>query len=158
MPSPRASWFSARPAAGEGVWLAALEQGFGKFRAKQKGSIDEEGTDLIAAGGQPGATLSLLTGHRYKRVFLAVTADHRKNEEAKILPILRENLTTAINDHRLMTASVTPTGSRNDHPPKLESGRERSTCWHAINSPGDHRSHAAQDSTGHQHQAFLRRS
>jgi hypothetical protein len=93
---------------GEGVWLAALEQGFGKFRARQKGSVDEEGTDLIAAGGQPGATMSLLTGHRYKRVFLAVTAERRKTEEAKMLPILRENLIASLKDHRLMTASVTP--------------------------------------------------
>ena len=52
--------------------------------------------------------MSLLTGHKYKRIWFATTAKRRQTEETKVLPILRKNLIAALADHRLMTASVTP--------------------------------------------------
>jgi hypothetical protein len=114
---PQAASFSLHPltqaelvlsstAAGEGVWLAALEQAFGQYREKQRGSDDPEGTDAIAAGGQPGAAMSALTGHKVKRVYFATTTKRREAEQAKMLPILRENLLMALMAHRLITASV----------------------------------------------------
>jgi hypothetical protein len=93
---------------GDGVWLAVVEQAYGKFREKAKGSADEEGTDIIANGGNPGTTLALMTGHQYRRVGFAVTAKRRVTDESRMLPLLRKELIAAFREGRLVTASVTP--------------------------------------------------
>jgi hypothetical protein len=93
---------------GDGVWLAALEQAVGRYDEKLKASSDEEGTDIISGGGRVASTMSLLTGHRCKSIRFATTAQRREENEARILPSLRQELVSALHDGRLIAANVTP--------------------------------------------------
>ena len=95
--------------AGDGVWLAILEQGFGRGRAQAKlGTDDVEGTDQIRNGGTISATIPLLTGHRSRYIRFSRTVEGRKAFADRALPLLRTELKTAFADGRMVLASVTP--------------------------------------------------
>jgi hypothetical protein len=52
----------------EGVWLAVMEQAFGKYRSMLKGhGEDVDGTDVLRLGGDSSPTIAALTGHAARR-------------------------------------------------------------------------------------------
>lgn len=64
--------------AGDGAWLAVLEQAFGKYRALLRGqSIDVDGTEILRRGGDSAVTIQQLTGHATRRIHFPLTAERR---------------------------------------------------------------------------------
>jgi hypothetical protein len=93
--------------AGDGEWLAIMEQAFGKYRALSKGESDDvEGTELIRTGGDSMPTLHALTGHKIVRFAFGKTVEEHTANAEKMLPKLREELVSALADHRAITAGV----------------------------------------------------
>jgi hypothetical protein len=89
---------------GEGTWLALVEQGFGRLRASSAGKPDAaEVTDFIARGGSTGTSIAALTGHGRKSIGMPRDRDAG---EASTLPRLRKELSSAMRDRRIVTASV----------------------------------------------------
>jgi hypothetical protein len=95
--------------AGDGAWLAIMEQAFGKYksRARHKGD-DVEGTEILRTGGDSGPTIEALTGHKFLRFAFGKTIEIRKANEAEVLPKVRKELVAALAEHRLMTAGMSP--------------------------------------------------
>jgi hypothetical protein len=98
---------------GDGVWLADLEQAFGRDRANQKGGDPDtdanlDGTDLIRNGGDSGQAIGVITGHRVHRIHFARTLSERKAKTDTVLPELRRQIQTTIAAHRVVTAGVNP--------------------------------------------------
>jgi hypothetical protein len=93
---------------GDGVWLAIMEQAFGKYRARLHGSAtdDVEGTELIRTGGDSMPTIRSLTGHECMRISFGKTVEFRKANADKILPKLRKELVSALSEHRVITAGI----------------------------------------------------
>jgi hypothetical protein len=93
--------------AGDGVWMAIMEQAFGKYRAITKGGDgDIDGTDVIRTGGDSLPTIEALTGHKAIRISFGKTVEFRKANADKVLPHVREELKRALADHRVITAGV----------------------------------------------------
>lgn len=93
--------------AGDGYWLAVMEQAFGEFRARKQGlEDDEEATDSISHGGRTGPTIDALTGNSHKSIAAGPSVERRKADAAKVLPQLRTEMLAALRDHRVMTVSV----------------------------------------------------
>jgi hypothetical protein len=106
--------------AGDGVWLALLEQALGRTRGRQRaGTEDVEGVDEIRDGGSTGASITLLTGHPVSRYRFARTLEARQAASAKLLPHLRRSLIDALADGRMVLATV--------HPPVMPTTREAAT-------------------------------
>lgn len=99
--------------AGDGAWLAVLEQAFGKYRATLKsGSAADvdavDGTDVLRKGGDSAVTIRQLTGHATRRITFPASAEGRAADREKVLPELRQALRAALDGHRLITAGVDP--------------------------------------------------
>jgi hypothetical protein len=92
--------------AGEGFWLAALEQGYSRYREQIKGTTDEEATDMISHGGTPSDAIAMMTGHRVKSIRFPLTLNRRQIDAQKILPGLRDDLVAAVKERRLIVADV----------------------------------------------------
>jgi hypothetical protein len=93
----------------EGVWLAVMEQAFGKYRSILKGKgADVDGTDVLRLGGDSAPTIALLTGHAARRIRCGVSVEDRRANAPQVLPELRDALVEAIASHRLITAGVNP--------------------------------------------------
>jgi Calpain family cysteine protease len=112
---------------GDGAWLAIMEQGFGKYKSREHGHGDDvEGTEIIRVGGDSAPTISALTGHKTLRIAPGKTVEARKANKDKMLPEIREQLTAAITNHRLITAGMDPPapdvkldGTRTPIPPNI---------------------------------------
>ena len=95
--------------AGDGAWVAVMEQAFGKYRGFTKGTAaDADGTDSLWRGGDTALTMRMLTGHATRRIPFARTMQVRASKAEKILPELRDALVETLADHRFVTASVAP--------------------------------------------------
>ena len=106
---------------GDGMWLALLEQGFGRGRALGRvGRDDVEGVDEIRNGGSITASIRLLTGHRAKQVVFRRTVESRRAVADQVLPMVRQELSSALSDGRLVLAAVagptTPTTQPTSRP------------------------------------------
>ena len=95
--------------AGDGCWLAAMEQGYSQYALDKKGKepADEgEATDAISGGGVTKVVISALTSHTTKSMKIEATVEGRKANAAKFLPELRSELQATLGAHRVMTVSV----------------------------------------------------
>jgi hypothetical protein len=96
--------------AGDGVWMAIIEQAYGKYESASQGhGTDVEGTELVRTGGMAMEAVEVLTGEKCVRIRLGRTAEARKADAGKVLPKLRQQLVQAFDNHRAVTAG---TGSR----------------------------------------------
>jgi hypothetical protein len=93
--------------AGDGVWMAILEQAYGKYESASKGhGTDVEGTELVRTGGMAMDAVQVLTGQKCVRITLGRTIEARKTSADKVLPRLRQQLIEAFANHRAVTAGV----------------------------------------------------
>ncbi len=89
----------------QGSWLNILEQGFGQLRARQEPKKLLPGDiplDSISRGGNPSATISLLTGHKAESFNLA-----KSGKDPAVVEKIREAMIAGTKHHLLM-ASGTP--------------------------------------------------
>jgi hypothetical protein len=92
---------------GQGDWLVALEQAYGRYRHQLAGGADViEGTDTVCHGGSEGTVMATLTGHSPNWFNLPNDAAKRKVKQDQLLPKLRTDLANAFSEHRLVVASV----------------------------------------------------
>jgi hypothetical protein len=95
--------------AGDGAWLAVLEQAFGKYRSALRGqSTEVDGTEILRRGGDSGVTIQQLTGHATRRIHFPLTAERRAAEKEQILAQVRDALQTVLANHRIITAGIDP--------------------------------------------------
>ncbi len=95
--------------AGDGVWLALLEQALGRTKSRAvAGTDDVEGVDQIRNGGSITFSIRLLSGHPAARFRFARTLEGRRAASAKWLPFLRQQLVDALDDGRMVLAGVSP--------------------------------------------------
>jgi hypothetical protein len=93
--------------AGDGVWLAVMEQAFGKYRARLHGGSEEiDGTELIRTGGDSMPTIRALTGRKAIRFSFGKTVEDRAANADTVLPKLRRELVSALAEHRVITAGI----------------------------------------------------
>ena len=126
---------------GEGEWLAALEQAYGRFHhmlhpraadapvpAAAVANAPLEGTDTICHGGTPGPVITALIGHASKYVPLPHDAAKRAAEAERMQKLLRADLADAFHDRMLVVAMVNaaPTKPADDTPPKTTDAGGRS--------------------------------
>ena len=92
---------------GQGDWVVALEQAYGRYRHQLKGDDTVvEGTDAVCHGGNPGTVLQTLTGHATTGIGLPKDPAKRAAEKEKVLGKLRTSLVDAFTEHRLVVADV----------------------------------------------------
>lgn len=95
--------------AGDGAWLAVLEQAFGKYRSVLRGqSTDVDGTEILRRGGDSAVTIQQLTGHATRRIHFALPAERRAAERDQVLPEVRAALQANLAGHRIITAGIDP--------------------------------------------------
>ena len=103
--------------AGDGAWLAVLEQAFGKHRSVLRGqSSDIDGTDILRRGGDSAVTIQQLTGHATRRIHFSLPAERRAAEKDKVLPEVRAALQANLAGHRIITAGIDPPAQLKPNP------------------------------------------
>jgi hypothetical protein len=103
--------------AGDGAWLAVLEQAFGKYRSVLRGgSTDIDGTEILRRGGDSAVTIQQLTGHATRRIHFSLPAERRAAERDKLLPEVRAALLENLANHRIITAGIDPPAQLKPNP------------------------------------------
>jgi hypothetical protein len=103
--------------AGDGAWLAVLEQAFGKYRSALRGqSTDVDGTEILRRGGDSAVTIQQLTGHATRRIPFPASAERRAAQRDAILPDVRAALRANLAAGRLITAGIDPPAKLKPNP------------------------------------------
>jgi hypothetical protein len=93
---------------GDGAWVAVLEQAIGRAKSVEKGGpADIDGNDEII-GGDSQQSIGFLTGHKIFRITMDPTAAGRAAKRDEVLPVVRKELISAMEEHRVITAGVDP--------------------------------------------------
>ena len=135
--------------AGDGAWVAVMEQAFGKYRGmlRNSTSLEADGTDSLYRGGDTGSTIQLLTGHATRRITLARTVKSRDSKKDKVLPELRNLLTETLSAHRFVTAGVAPPATQPTTKPTTVPSTQSATV--AIKLPSTQPTTGASDDLPH---------
>jgi hypothetical protein len=103
--------------AGDGAWLAVLEQAFGKYRSVLRGGpTDVDGTDILRRGGDSAVTIQQLTGHATRRIHFSLPVERRAAERDTVLPEVRKALLDNLANHRIITAGIDPPAQLKPNP------------------------------------------